>query len=66
MDADDYHTAGVAIAVSMVHGGPSPRFLSDKLFQALIDGPDKVTVSLENLMKSDIKHDLQKVCDVVA
>ncbi|KAK5616682.1 hypothetical protein CRENBAI_000514 [Crenichthys baileyi] len=39
MREDKYFLAGRAIAVSLVHGGPAPRFFSPVLFASLVGGP---------------------------
>lgn len=62
MDSDDYYTAGVVLALSVVHGGPAPRFLSRELFMALINGPDTISVSVDKLPDSDISRQLKEVC----
>ena len=49
------------MAVSLVHGGPAPRFLSPQLYQALVCDPDKVTVPITLLPDSTMKTDLEKV-----
>lgn len=58
---DEYFIAGRAIAVSLVHGGPAPRFLSPTLFTCLVQGPENVKPSLEDVADSDFKDKLQQV-----
>lgn len=44
---DEYFLAGKMIAVSVVHGGPGPHFLSEDLVQYLAGQPSfKATVNL--------------------
>lgn len=40
MQNDDFFFAGVAIALSIVHGGPGPQFISPSLYKALTTNPD--------------------------
>lgn len=58
---DEYFIAGRAIAVSLVHGGPAPRFLSPTLFTCLVQGPETVKPSLKDVADSDLKDKLEKV-----
>jgi len=64
-EADDYYTAGMAMAVSLVHEGPAPAFLSKSLFAAVTGDPARVTVELNTLpdgpMKADLIH-VRRVC----
>jgi len=57
-EADDYYTAGMAMAVSLVHEGPAPAFLSKELFAAVTGDPTKVTVELSTLPEGPMKADL--------
>lgn len=61
MQADEYYVAGLVIALSLVLEGPSPHFLADELYYALVTDPVKVVVTLENVPESDKKMDLCKV-----
>nr|XP_033809342.1 G2/M phase-specific E3 ubiquitin-protein ligase [Geotrypetes seraphini]XP_033809343.1 G2/M phase-specific E3 ubiquitin-protein ligase [Geotrypetes seraphini] len=44
-----YYEAGRMIAVSLVHGGPSPSFFSRTLFNCLVYGPEQVEPTIEDL-----------------
>ncbi|XP_029454866.1 G2/M phase-specific E3 ubiquitin-protein ligase [Rhinatrema bivittatum] len=44
-----YYEAGRMIAISLVHGGPSPSFLSRTLFSCLVYGPEQVEPTVEDL-----------------
>lgn len=59
--ADDYYYAGLAIAVSLVHEGPAPRFMAKHLFDALVGEPDKVKIPLDELPECPMKEDLTLV-----
>lgn len=58
---DRYLIAGRAIAVSLVHGGPPPRFLSPTLFACLIGGPEAAKPVLDDIADSDIRDQVKKV-----
>ncbi|NXY44373.1 G2E3 ligase, partial [Ceuthmochares aereus] len=49
-----YFEAGKMIAVSLVHGGPSPGFFSKTLFNCLVYGPENVKPSLEDVVDVDV------------
>lgn len=59
--SDDYFIAGRAIAVSLVHGGPPPRFLATELYDALVRGPENVTCDFQKIPDEDLKSKLEKV-----
>ena len=59
--ADDFYTAGLALAVSLVNEGPAPHFFSIKLFDALVFGPENVSFSLEDMPQCQLKDELQQV-----
>lgn len=63
---DDFFLAGEFIAMSLVHGGPPPQFLNQKLFDALVEGPENVAVSVENVEDVEYNHALSEVCFFVA
>jgi len=61
MAEDDYYVAGVAISLSVVHGGPAPRFLAPELYTALLSSPEKVAVTVSALPETTWKTDLEAV-----
>jgi len=61
MAEDEYYVAGVAISLSLVHGGPAPRFLAPELYSALVSSPEKVTVAVSALPEITWKRDLEAV-----
>jgi len=52
------------IAISLVHGGPAPRFLSPVLFEALVWGPEKTKVPLDLIPDEAVREALIKVCTI--
>lgn len=56
-----YFEAGQMIAVSLVHGGPSPGFFSKTLFNCLVYGPENVKPALEDVADVDIAQTIKKV-----
>ncbi len=60
-EQDAYFIAGRAIAMSLVHGGAAPRFLSPLLYEALLFGPERVTVSIDDVPDSTLKESMMKV-----
>ena len=59
---DRYFITGRAIAFSLVHGGPSPNFLSKTLFDCIVQGPEKSRPDLGYIADSEIHDKIQKVC----
>ena len=60
---EDYYSAGVITAMSIVHGGPGPKFFSPVMFQALISDMSKVTVSIEDVYDCELQMSLQTLLD---
>ncbi|KAI7796526.1 putative G2/M phase-specific E3 ubiquitin-protein ligase-like, partial [Triplophysa rosa] len=60
---DRYFIAGRAIAVSLVHGGPSAGFLSPTLFSCLVDGPELTKPVLEDIVDSDLHGKIKRVTE---
>lgn len=56
-----YFIAGRAIAVSLVHGGPGPGFLSRTLFSCLVNGPESAKPTLSDLSDSDLYEKVKKI-----
>lgn len=52
------------IAISLVHGGPAPRFLSPVLFEALVWGPEKTKVPVDLVPDEEVREALIKVCNI--
>lgn len=49
------------IAVSLVHGGPSPGFFSKILFNCLVYGPENVKPNLDDVADTDVAQTIKKV-----
>ncbi len=61
MQNDDYFYAGVAIALSVVHEGPGPQFLSPSLFRALMTSPEATVISVEEITDPELYINLLNV-----
>ena len=60
LEDNDYFIAGLMLAMSLVHGGPAPHFLSPIMFHALIsDQP--VTVSLQDVYDHELRSSLKSL-----
>lgn len=44
-----YYEAGKMLAISLVHGGPSPGFFSKTLFNCLVYGPENTQPILDDV-----------------
>ncbi|XP_062418993.1 uncharacterized protein LOC134131245 [Pungitius pungitius] len=58
---DRYYTAGRAIAVSLVHGGPPPNFLSPTVYSLLVNGSAKPV--LEDIADMELLEKVKKVSE---
>lgn len=56
---DWYYVVGRAIAVSLVHGGPPPNFLSSVMFTFLVNGTANPV--LEDIADNELLEKVQKV-----
>ncbi|XP_008101116.3 G2/M phase-specific E3 ubiquitin-protein ligase isoform X1 [Anolis carolinensis] len=56
-----YYEAGKMIAVSLVHGGPSPGFFSKTLFCCLVYGPENVKPTVEDVADIDVLLTIEKI-----
>ncbi|XP_033098296.1 G2/M phase-specific E3 ubiquitin-protein ligase-like isoform X2 [Anneissia japonica] len=61
MENDHYYYAGQLMAMSLVHGGPSPTFLSTTLYEAIAYGCERSTAGLDDVGDLDIKSKLMKI-----
>ncbi|XP_056120625.1 G2/M phase-specific E3 ubiquitin-protein ligase-like [Rhinichthys klamathensis goyatoka] len=61
MQNDDYFFAGVAIALSVVHGGPGPQFISPSLFRALTTNPEGTVIAIEEVTDPMLCINLQRL-----
>ncbi|XP_050950442.1 G2/M phase-specific E3 ubiquitin-protein ligase [Labeo rohita] len=60
---DRYYIAGLAIAVSLVHGGPSPGFLSPTLFTCLVNGLESANPTLDDIADTDLYEKIKKISE---
>ncbi|XP_047192931.1 uncharacterized protein LOC124850943 isoform X1 [Scophthalmus maximus] len=58
---DRYFLAGRAVAVSLVHGGPPPTFLSTTLFDCLAAGSHTTKPVMEDIADTDIYNQVKRV-----
>lgn len=58
---DLYFLAGRAIAVSMVHGGPSPGFVSNTMYDCLVKGPANTSPTIEDVSDLDLRQKIKQV-----
>ncbi|XP_010709942.1 G2/M phase-specific E3 ubiquitin-protein ligase isoform X2 [Meleagris gallopavo] len=56
-----YFEAGKMIAVSLVHGGPSPGFFSKVLFDCLVYGPENVKPNLDDVTDAGVAQTIKKI-----
>ncbi|XP_043929738.1 G2/M phase-specific E3 ubiquitin-protein ligase isoform X2 [Protopterus annectens] len=60
---DLYYEAGRMIAVSLVHGGPSPNCFSKTLFHCLVIGPEKAEPTLEDVADFTVVQKIRKIAE---
>ncbi|KAJ6640512.1 hypothetical protein lerEdw1_013666 [Lerista edwardsae] len=58
---DLYYEAGKMIAVSLVHGGPSPSFFSKTLFNCLVYGTENVKPTVDDVADVDVLQTIKKI-----
>ncbi|XP_038612475.1 G2/M phase-specific E3 ubiquitin-protein ligase [Tachyglossus aculeatus] len=56
-----YYEAGRMIAISLVHGGPSPGFFSKTLFNCLVHGPENVQPTVEDVADIDVAQTIMRI-----
>ncbi|XP_054828197.1 G2/M phase-specific E3 ubiquitin-protein ligase [Eublepharis macularius] len=56
-----YYEAGKMIAVSLVHGGPSPSFFSKTLFNCLVYGTENVKPTMEDVADVGVLETIMKI-----
>lgn len=63
LEDNDYFVAGILIAMSLVHAGLAPHFLSPVMFQALLsDQP--LAVPLQDVYDHELKSSLESLLDL--
>ncbi|XP_067895470.1 G2/M phase-specific E3 ubiquitin-protein ligase isoform X2 [Heterodontus francisci] len=58
---DWYYEAGRMIALSIVHGGPSPNFFSTTLFNCLAYGPEVTEPTMEDVTHFEVIQKIKKI-----
>ena len=61
MKDNGYFNAGQIMAMSIAHGGQSPCFLSELLYECLQKGPDNVKVKTEHITDEETRSQVQSV-----
>ena len=61
MKDNGYIYAGQIMAMSIAHGGQSPCFLSELMYECLRKGPDNVKVKPENIADEETRSQVQSV-----
>ena len=61
MEDDEYFHIGRMIAVSIVHGGPGPRFFSPHFFQYLTGEVKAIGAPIEDIPDDEVKKALLEV-----
>lgn len=56
-----YYEAGKMLAISLVHGGPSPGFFSETLFNCLVYGPENTLPVLDDVSDFEVTQIIFKV-----
>ncbi|KAG8508731.1 G2/M phase-specific E3 ubiquitin-protein ligase, partial [Galemys pyrenaicus] len=56
-----YYEAGKMLAISLVHGGPSPGFFSKTLFNCLVYGPENTQPILDDVSDFDVAQIIIRV-----
>lgn len=61
MKDNAYFHAGQIMAMSIAHGGQSPCFLSELMYECLQKGPDNVKVKTEDIADEETRSQVQSV-----
>ncbi|CAO2586240.1 G2/M phase-specific E3 ubiquitin-protein ligase, partial [Lemmus lemmus] len=56
-----YYEVGRMLAISLVHGGPSPGFLSETLFNCLVYGPENTQPILDDVSDFEVTQIIIKI-----
>lgn len=62
LEENDYFLAGRIVAMSLVHGGPAPHFLSPLMYQALISN-SPLNVQIDDVYDEELKSSLKALRD---
>ncbi|XP_051814886.1 G2/M phase-specific E3 ubiquitin-protein ligase-like isoform X3 [Acanthochromis polyacanthus] len=61
MKENGYFYAGQIMAMSIAHGGQSPCFLSEVLYECLPKGPDDVKVKTDDIADEETRSQVQRI-----
>ena len=61
LSKNTYYHVGVMIAVSLIHGGPSPSFFAPAVADYLAHGIERVKATVEDVPDPNIRTKLRKV-----
>lgn len=59
LEEDDYFSAGLIVAMSIIHEGPGPRFLSPFMFKAIYSDLSKVVVPVKDVYDPVLQSSLR-------
>ncbi|KAJ8366198.1 hypothetical protein SKAU_G00150290 [Synaphobranchus kaupii] len=64
MKTDSYYHAGQLMAMSIVHDGQTPCFLSENLIEALVQGPENVEVTVDDVPDIETQSMLKRMINL--
>ena len=56
-----YEDVGVFLAMSIVHGGPCPKFFAKWLYEAIVSGLQTVEPTVEMVTDTELKSNINQV-----
>ena len=62
----DYFSAGRAMAMSLVFGGPAPSFLTESVYRFITEGYDDVQPRIAEVLPTRLRDLLWKVCNLIS
>ena len=57
----EYQVCGKVMALSIIHGGPTPHFFSPVLYDAVTLGSEKCHVNITDMPPCEVKHSMLEV-----
>ncbi|XP_030611803.1 G2/M phase-specific E3 ubiquitin-protein ligase-like isoform X3 [Archocentrus centrarchus] len=63
MKDNGYFCAGQIMAMSIAHGGQSPCFLSELLYECLQKGPDNIKVNTDHITDEETRSQVQSILE---
>ncbi|KAL1516250.1 hypothetical protein ABEB36_000169 [Hypothenemus hampei] len=63
LESRNYYEAGRIIALSLIHGGPSPQFFSKTLFNFLVNGVRGTKPHINEIVNPEIRNELDKIAN---